>query len=317
MSTGQRSTRTSIWKNGYTFALLLLFIVGILIIYIGTQMPDGSLWNEVLVGTGITMAPAAIVAQLFRVFLFKEVQYELTHPILDEIRDRLGPQIRDQVGDMLNEYREEIRTLRSLKEAGVIRPHRHREVALSEFSSAIDAETSEIMIIGSSLKGLLQKEDYKDLAAKLRFKIERGGVNMKFLLTHPLVADLRAGQEARRSTEIGKEIIDSLRVLEKWGVPAENVRLYRGTPTCFAIKTESQMLLNPYPYGAVAFDSPCLIVKTSRDNPGYFYDAFDKSHFGAWDTKVATKVLNYDQTIHDLQSNLPKYASLVDQMFEQ
>lgn len=312
-----KGAEQSTWRNGYTFALVMLFVVGLLLIYIGaSSFQNGSAWNVILIGTGTAMAPSAIVAQLFRVFLFKEVKYELTHPILDDLRERLGPEIRGQVMQMLDSYREEIVTLRSLKDAGLIKPHRHRDTAIREFATAIDAETSEIMVIGSSLKGVLQREEYREVAAKLRFKVERGGVRVKFLLTHPVVADLRAGQEARRSTEIGKEIVDSLRILQEWKVPPEDVRLYKGTPTCFAIKTASQMLLNPYPYGAVAFDSPCLIVGTSDDHPGYFYDAFDKSHFGAWDTNVATKIFSYDQAIHELESKLSAYAAQVAAMLE-
>jgi len=262
------------------------------------------------------MAPSAVVAQLFRVFLFQEIKYELTQPVLNEVRDRLGPDIKDQIEDMLQEYREEIATLQSLKEAGVILPFRNREIALKDFARAIDAETREIMIIGSSLKGLLKKDKYKEIADKIRFKIERGGVTVKFLLTHPVVADLRAGQEGRRSSEIGAEIIESLEELKRWGVPNENVRLYRGTPTCFAIKTETEMLLNPYPYGEVAYDSPCIIVRTTANNPSYFYHEFDQSHFGAWDTKVAVKIRDYNEAIGELQRNLDRYANTVSEMFK-
>ena len=159
------------------------------------------------------MAPSAVFAQLFRVFLFQEIKYELTQPVLNEVRDRLGPDIKQQIEGMLQEYREEIATLQSLKEAGVIQPCRNREIALKDFARAIDTETREMMIIGSSLKGLLKKDKYKEIADKIRFKIERGGVTVKFLLTHPVVADLRAGQEGRRSTEIGTEIIESLQIL--------------------------------------------------------------------------------------------------------
>ncbi len=324
------SVRSStVWKGGYTFAIILLFALGLCFIVVGTiAFPNGSFWNVILVNTGVAMAPSAVVAQLFRVFLFEEIKYELTQPVLDEVRDRLGPEIKNQIDqmlfdnrkqtdEMLQKYQEEISTLQALKESGVIRPHRNREIALKEFASAIDAETREIMVIGSSLKGLLIKEKYKEITDKLRFKLENK-VTVKFLLTHPIVADLRAGQEGRRSSEIGAEIIESLEVLRGWRVPAENVRLYRGTPTCFAIKTEKQMLLNPYPYGEVAYDSPCLIVETSNRNPSYIYHEFDQSHFGAWDTKVAAKISDdYNETISQLQRDLEKYAENISGMFKE
>ena len=150
----------------------------------------------------------------------------------------------------------------------------------------------------------------------MKFKIEGSTVRVKFLLTHPVVADLRAGQEARKPTDIGREIIDSLRILKGWNVPPQDVRLYKGTPTCFAIKTARKMLLNPYPYGSVAYDSPCLIIETSSDRPSYFYDAFDASHFSAWDTNVAERIYDYEETIHRLESKIDKYADMASQMLQ-
>ncbi len=310
-----KENETNIWRNGYFFALILLFLLGICFIVIGTALfKQGSLPNVIFIGSGISMAPAAVVAALFRVFLFKEVQYQLTHPILDEVRESLGPEIRDEVTDLTKEYRNEIAMLKSLKEAGVLCPYRRREIALQNFGSAIDSEQSEIMVIGSSLKGLLQMEKYKEIAEKLKLKITTGNVRVKFLLTHPMVADLRAGQEARQITEIGKEIVASLRVLKEWGVPPENVRLYKGTPTIFAIKTGQRMFLNPYPYGAVAYDSPSFIVGTTDHMASYFYDAFDASHFGAWETNAVEKILTFDATIKDLESKLGRYADMVAQL---
>ena len=312
-----KSNESSIWRNGYFFALVLLVLFGISLIIIGTALfTQGSLPNVILVGSGISMAPAAVVAALFRVFLFKEVQYQLTHPILDEVKKRLGPEIKDEVTSLIVQYRNEISTLQALKEAGVLCPFRRREMALKNFTSAIDSETSEIMIIGSSLKGLLQMDKYKEISEKLKFKMTSGNVRVKFLLTHPVVADLRAGQEARQATDIGKEIIASLRVLKEWGVPPENVRLYKGTPTIFAIKTTQYMFLNPYPYGAVAFDSPSFIIGTTHQHTSYFYDAFDAFHFGAWDTNAVERIFNFDQTIKDLESKLSTYAKMVSDLLK-
>jgi len=329
-----RNTEASVWRTGYYFALLLLVLFGISLIIIGAAIfPQGSLPNVVIVGAGISMGPAAIVAALFRAFLFREVKYQLTQPVIDEVKERLGPEIKNQVSDLIEEYRkggpeiknqisdlieeyrEEIATLRALKDAGVIRPHKRRKMALRDFASAIEAEKSEIMVVGSSLKGLLQMDEYKEIADKLKLKINNR-VRVMFLLTHPVVADLRAGQEARRPTEIGKEIIESLQILKDWGVPPENVRLYKGTPTCFAIKTGRKMLLNPYPYRAVSFDSPCLIVETSDVHPSYFYDEFDKSHFGAWGTDVAERIFDYNTTIGELNKNLQEYAGAVTKLLK-
>jgi hypothetical protein len=306
---------TNLWRNGYFFALVLLLVFGVSLIIIGTAVfQQGSLPNVILVGSGISMAPAAIVAALFRVFLFREVQYQLTYPIIDEVRKRLGPEIKAEINSLIEKYRNEMISLQAIIQAGIICPYRRRELALKEFATAIDSEESEIMIIGSSLKGLLQMDKYKEISDKLKFKITSGNVNVKFLLTHPVVADLRAGQEARQNTDIGKEIISSLRILKDWGVPHENVRLYKGTPTIFAIKTGEKMFLNPYPYGSVAYDSPSLIIGTLDQNSSYFFDAFDAAHFGAWDTNAVEKIYNYDQTISNLENKLEAYSKLVNQL---
>ena len=317
MPNGSMQSEVRSWRTGYNFALLLLVFLGISLIVIGAQLfPQGSLFNVIFIGVGISMGPAAIVAGLFRMFLFQEVQYQLTFPVISSIKERITPEVREQVIEIVDEYRKEIAALHALRDAGIIRPYRRRVIALREFATSIDAETSEIMVVGSSLKGLLQKEEYKDIADKLRFKILSSGVHVKFLLTHPVVADLRAGQEARRSTEIGNEIVKSLLILKEWGVPPEDVRLYKGTPTCFAIKTKTRMFLNPYPYGTVAFDSPCLIVEASDLHPTYFYDEFTKSHFSAWDTSVTTRIFDYDATIQELQQKLNIYSELVQNLLQ-
>lgn len=162
----------------------------------------------------------------------------------EDLKEALPTYVRDRMDDLLQRYAHEIDLLQAVRQAGVIGIFKRRESAIKAFSRYIDEELREIMVVGSSLKGLLQKEEYGEVSEKLKFKQQRGLVKVKFLLTHPIVADLRANQENRRPTEIGVEIIKSLETLKLWGTDAGNVRLYLGTPTCFAIKTTRQMLIN-------------------------------------------------------------------------
>jgi hypothetical protein len=238
----------------------------------------------------------------------------------NDLRDAIPPLLRDRMEEVLRRYAEEIELLKSVRHAGVIGLYKRREIAVKAFSRYIDEESQEIFIVGSSLKGLLQKEEYKEIAGKLRFKMERGLVRLKFLLTHPIVADLRASQENRRPTEIGLEVIKSLETLKEWGVDCANVRLYLGTPTCFAIKTTRQMLINPYPYISVSFDSPCFILEYSSesgsDRPGYVFDEFNSRHFGAWDTDLAVHISNYDEIINYCRDHLGEYSKMVADLLE-
>jgi hypothetical protein len=326
----KEATAVGTWRNGYTFALLILFIFGLTLIVLGAKAyQQGTVVYVILISTGVVMAPTTIVASLFRLFLFQEVKYQLTRPVIDEIKEKISPEILEQIKEVVdnyklelnniaNKYRSEIETLEALKDAGILHPYRDREMALKAFASAIDTESSEITVIGSSLKGLLQKGEYKDIADKLKFKIQSTDVHVhvRFLLTHPIVADLRANQEARKPGEIGAEIINSLHLLKEWGVKPEDVRLYKGTPTCFAIKTKRKMLLNPYPYSSVSFNSPCLIVETSDEHRSYFYEAFDKCHFVAWDSDGTEHISDYDIAINKLQTNLKIYSDAVEKMLQ-
>ena len=113
------------------------------------------------------------------------------------IKDAIPPVFMDRVEDILRRYAEEIELLKSVRHAGIIGLYKRREMAVKAFARYIDEESREIIVIGSSLKGLLQKEEYKDVKEKLFFKMDKGLVKVKFLLTHPIVADFRASQENR------------------------------------------------------------------------------------------------------------------------
>lgn len=167
------------------------------------------------------------------------------------------------------------------------------------------------------IKRSLQKEE-RSIAEKLRFKTDKGLIQVRFLLTHPIVADFRASQENRGFTEIGTEIINTLKILRDWNRECSPVKLYWGTPTCFAIKTTRQMVINPYPYISVSYDSPCLIVEYSpeagSDRPCYFFDEFNSRHFGAWDTDLSIEVKDFDKAISHCRSMLTEYAKNVENL---
>lgn len=234
----------------------------------------------------------------------------------EDLKDTIPPLIKDQMENILRRYAEEIELLKSVRFAGINGIFKRREMGIKAFVRAIDEESTAIWIVGSSLKGLLQKDEYKSIAAKLRFKTEKGFAHVRFLLTHPIVADFRASQENRGFTEIGMEIINTLGDLKEWNREFCSVKLYLGTPTCFAIMTTRQMLINPYPYISVSYDSPCFIVEYSpevgSDRPCYFFDEFKSRHFGAWDTDLSIEVKDFDKTINQCRSMLSEYAKNVE-----
>ncbi len=134
----------------------------------------------------------------------------------EDLKQSIPPMIKDQLEDILRRYAEEIDLLKSVRFAGVTGIFKRREMGIKAFARAIDEESTAIWIVGSSLKGLLQKDEYNIIAEKLRFKSDKGLVQVRFLLTHPIVADFRASQENRGFTEIGMEIISTLEKLKEW-----------------------------------------------------------------------------------------------------
>jgi hypothetical protein len=236
----------------------------------------------------------------------------------EDFRDAIPPIIRDHLEDILRRYADEIDLLKAIRHAGVVGMFKRREAAINAFVPALDEEAVDIMVIGSSLKGLLLKDEYRVVREKLRFKCDRGLCNTRFLLTHPIFADFRAKQESRRPTEIGVEIIKSLDELKNWNQEHCQVKLYLGTPTCFAIKTTRRMLLNPYPYGTTSYDSPCLILEYSPDGgaerPSYFFDEFKARHFGAWDTELSVPITDFDRATKEFTRKLSEYGTQVQNL---
>jgi hypothetical protein len=220
------------------------------------------------------------------------------------LKELISDSIEVRTDNVLKKFTEQIDLLKSVQEAGVIAVERGRERALRAFAHALDEEYAEIMVVGSSLKGLLQKGEYGEIAEKLRSKIAQG-VRTRFLLTHPVVADLRGSQESRAPTEMGVEIVASLKILRFWHVNPACIRMYIGPPTCFAITTSRRMVINPYAYLGASYDSPCLILDCS----GYLFEHFRALHFGAWDTKLAIPIRDFEETIRHYESMLGAYAS--------
>ena len=242
-----------------------------------------------------------------------EMNNKIGHP--EFFKNAIPVTIQQQIEQLFKRYNDELDLLNVVHDAGIIGVYRERKSAFAQFASYINDEEKEICIIGSSLKGLLQNADFKEIREKLEFKMRSANVRVKFMLTHPSVADLRAKQEQRELTDIGKEIVQTLELLRDWNVPTRDVKLYLGTPTSFAIMTTRKMLINPYSYMGPAYHSPCLILEAGSDHHHYFFDEFKIYHFGAWNTQMSTQINNYDEEIQKHSSRLHEYAEGIKKLF--
>jgi hypothetical protein len=198
-----------------------------------------------------------------------------------------------------------------LQAAGIVGAYVSRTYAIPEFLPFLVDESSEIALIGSSFQGVLRdtRMDWNEFRSIIEAKA-RGGCDVRVLLTHPAVADLRAHQEQRNFTELGRETLATVRMLiEEWKLPRSSIRLYVGLPTIFGVKTSTAMLLSPYPYLASAYASPTLIVR--RD--GYMYDHFMETHFRAWDSSAAVPL---PENLNSLSNSLVGYSSTVTSLLK-
>ncbi|MFO1484170.1 MAG: hypothetical protein U1F71_12500 [Verrucomicrobiaceae bacterium] len=238
-------------------------------------------------GIGIALVSAALLGFAQRLFFYDDFRSEV---------DSL-------IGTALDTYLAQ-NVLPFLKE-GFERLFTDRSQAITEFKKHLLLESEHIVIIGSSLKGLLdvteRDKSKKDLADVIRQKL-KAGVRVEFLLTHPALAFLREDAEGRKPGAIKEEIIETVRYLTgkdiggrvlsaSIGVPLDSIRLYLGTPTIFAIVCSDWMLVNPYAYQATAYDNFCFEI--SRKSDQGLYSKIFKSHYKEpWDNKDTTKPID-------------------------
>jgi hypothetical protein len=120
---------------------------------------------------------------------------------------------------------------------------------------------------------------------------------VRFLLTHPAFAHLRQRLEGIQRLEefhIAQEIFQSVVELRQAGVPYQNIRFVKATPTVFGVMTSKLMLLNPYPYQGQAFGSVTFLFD-ARNSENAVYRAFNNWHFqGVWDGANVAKLGSYE-----------------------
>jgi hypothetical protein len=263
------------------------FVVGALMFF-GPRMFASNTWGPVLTGIGIALVASSVLGFAQRLFFYDDFRTEMDGLVEGSLKGFLEKDMLPFLSD------------------GVERLYVDRDVAIREFVAHVRLERERIIVIGSSLKGLLdateRDQEKTGFAAVLREKI-RDGVPIEFLLTHPALAFLREDAEGRKPGAIKAEIIDTLRYLTgiglsakgapKIGVPVEAIRLYHGTPTIFSIILGNRMLINPYAYQATAYENFCF--EFSKKSEQGLYAKMLKAHYRKpWDNKDTCTPLTED-----------------------
>ena len=200
---------------------------------------------------------------------------------------------------------------------GLIGIYENRKNAFKIFERYLKREReTEIVVIARCMYGLLISCDIKDA---IEHKIENRKNKIKFLLTHPAYADISVGPHGDDNPHHYASLVcDALTQLSEWEIPHTEVKLYKGAPTIFAIKTNNYMLVTPYPYGANAHNSPSLILHKVSGQSG-LYDCYADTHFavlvGTNPCVVKIDKDNYDAEIEKHDRLKPIYGDLAKSLF--
>lgn len=275
------------FTKGTRFQILFYFVFSLvgIFLFLGVQILNIKEWQPVMIGFGIAFVSSSIIGFTQRLFFYDDFKSEMNDLVAGSLQKYLESYLFPFIGE------------------GLECLFTDRRAALDEFIDCIKLENDKIIIIGSSLKGILdpteEQKEKKVLSDLIRTKIE-DKVTVRFLLTHPTLAFLREDAEGRAKGAIKQEILRTLRYLiggnfvsenaPKIKVPIENIRLYKGTPSIFCIITSDKMLVNPYTYQANAYENFCFIV--SRKKPNDLFSKILNAHYEKpWDNEVTTSKL--------------------------
>jgi hypothetical protein len=220
---------------------------------------------------------------IYQHFLFKEIRAAASDASSAALLQQTQPLI-NSIRQSACEVQTEVENMMHLRELGIERAFRERKDAMPLIREWLRAEKDEIAFVGTSLRGLFWDEvgdsEVRSIIQQKASDSQRT-VKFKIILTHPAFSDLRQKLERLHRPEdfqISMEIKESVKKLLSLGIRFSEIRFVKATPTCFAIKTSSHMLINPYPIENQALASFCLIV---GNVPGrnQIYDSFKTNHF--------------------------------------
>lgn len=179
-----------------------------------------------------------------------------------------------------------------------------RAPALERFATYIRREKEMICTTGSSLRGLTVNRDiWNSIVERARTEDE---LKVRFLLTHPAFAVLRAFVEGRGSENIKGEITEAIETyyadLKKVGDDRVDAHVALHPPTIFAIFLVGQQkaLVNPYTLTTEAYSTTTFIVRDTGDEDCLFRQ-YKKHHFDeAWELtkhpgRVSIPLSEYDK----------------------
>ncbi|MBI4516420.1 MAG: hypothetical protein HY699_11470 [Deltaproteobacteria bacterium] len=298
------------WKIMAAVAIAL----GAAAFFYSFYLPPGSSLAVLSQALGASLVPAGIISIITSVASSHVIEQNLTGRFdssSSALRDHIASlgDAAKQVGHTVSaglqtatgELQQSIDDLRitndflsRARDLGVVMIYENRNQALDHFldhleefvsrgqnpDAAVD-DKREVVFVASSLRGVIE-DDPKYAAQLERIIASRGKAEMRFLLTHPIFSELREAQESRPPGGIAVEILHAIAWLEDRGVPPSDIRVYKGTPTCFMVASSERMLINPYPYQREAYRSFCIEAVSTRNERGVYHSFWVNHYMKPW-----------------------------------
>lgn len=270
-------------------------LIGIVLTLVASLFTTGSIEYNLATNIGSGLIATALIGLILElVWSNQRTQAEKSElqPIYDKLED-----VHDRLKDVPEQLEKLEGRLEAFKQLGFNNCYASRNDALQAFlnyaqgmvkpdeppdlsnMSERSLQTT-INIVSSSARGLMGYIDREpsQLQKAWRDLITRHPKHFRLLLTHPAFAHLRQPAEERASGDIELEILKTAIYLHcVAGMTSNELRLYRGSPTVFAIQVGDHILVNPYPYGTMAMDTLCL--EFERGKEGTYIAKFMNMHF--------------------------------------
>jgi len=285
--------------KSYTILYLLLLLMSATFFAIGFKIfnPQDPL-GTVLFALGTSIGPVAIIGLIYE-NLLKDSLREAALRSYSEFSETAFKNTLTELAVQKHNLEELIKRLLHIGNVGLVGVFPERRYAFAYIEEAIATEDKEIIIVGTSFRGLFWPSPGEEkIMNLLSEKIQNNSCDVKFVLTHPAFAHLRQSLEAvqrRDNFHIAQEILATVKILRDAGVPHNNIRFVKGTPTIFGFMTSKMLLLNPYPLQLQAYSSLTFLIDSNNgENP--VYRAFERSHFrGVWDGNNVDTIEGYTE----------------------
>lgn len=256
-------------------------VIGFSCLFFAFFLPENSLIFTITLAMGIAFLPMGLIS-IITSFISSNVIEKNVRRKLDEISTKLEASIY--------ELKTASTYLRRSKELGVLMVYQNRIQALEWFLPHLeeyvqrspDGQPKEIVFVASSLKGAIEDDPKHADQMERILRAAKKKCDFRFLLTHPFYSSFREAQEDRPPGAIALEILHAIAWLEDRDVPQTNIKLYKGTPTCFMIASTEKMLINPYPYQREAYRSFCLELENTRSENSIYYSFLTNHFYKPW-----------------------------------